>query len=440
MSSLQRHLQVWLALSLIVLMGLFWILENQSIKSITEGFLISRLEHDGDNLLLALAPNETNKIDIQRINPIYKQPSSGHYYAIHFANGEQLASPSLEQHVLPASPLETGETKLEHIDGPFGQHVLLWSKGFQKGGFKFTIAVAEDLTVLKQQRQKFIGSFTLLALAGLITLLAVQSLVVRRSIKKLDPVRDDIKRLEHGEISKLSEDVPDEIQPIIQEFNHILKLLSQRLDRSRNALGNLAHALKGPLSILTQYCDASKSGMNSEQVNQAGVQIERIQQLMERELKRARLAGKEMSTQRFNPQLNLPNLLDVLGQIHSSKSLSIEYQVDDDVPAFGDLEDIYELLGNLLDNACKWAKSSVNCHISGHDEVQILIEDDGAGLTREELEQLSQRGVRLDEAVEGHGLGLSIAKDIAKLYGGQLHFSCSEKLGGLKIKVLLPLT
>jgi len=440
MNSLQRHLQVWLALSLILLMGLFWLLENQSIRSITEGFLITRLAHDGDNLLLALSPDQTSQINIERIDPIYKQPASGHYYAMRFSNGKQLSSPSLEQHTLPITTLELGETKLEHLDGPFGQHILLWSKGYQKGDLTLTIAVAEDLTVLKSQRKEFIGSFTLLALAGLITLLAVQSFVIRRSIKKLDPVKEDIKRLEHGEINKLSEEVPSEIQPIIQEFNHILRLLSQRLERSRNALGNLAHAVKGPLSILTQYCDVSKNGMNSHQVRQASVQIARIQQLMERELKRARIAGKEMSTQRFKPQQNLPDLLDVLNQIHSKKSINIQYQIDDDVPAFGDREDIYELLGNLLDNACKWAKSLVICQISGHKDINILIEDDGAGLTPQDLKQLSQRGVRLDETVEGHGLGLSIAKDIAKLYGGQLYFSRSEKLGGLKVKVFLPLT
>ncbi|MBV1952229.1 MAG: hypothetical protein KUG64_08565, partial [Cycloclasticus sp.] len=120
MNSLQRHLQVWLALSLIVLIGLFWILENQSIKTITEGFLVTRLEHDADNLLVALSPNQTNKINIQYINPIYKRASSGHYYAVRFENGAQLSSPSLEQQILPFSSLETGETKLDHIDGPFG--------------------------------------------------------------------------------------------------------------------------------------------------------------------------------------------------------------------------------------------------------------------------------------------------------------------------------
>jgi signal transduction histidine kinase len=257
-------------------------------------------------------------------------------------------------------------------------------------------------------------------------------------MKKLDPVKNDIKRLEHGEIKNLSDDVPAEILPVIQEFNRILILLGQRLDRSRNALGNLAHALKGPLNLLTQYYDTAEEGMDIEQVNQAKTQTERIRQLMERELKRARLAGKDMPVQRFNPKNNLPDLISVLNQIHQNKALDIQYMIADEVPSFGDLEDMHELLGNLLDNACKWATSKVRCILTGHDEIHIIIEDDGRGLSIQELEQLSQRGVRLDETVEGHGLGLSIAKDIVKLYGGQLLFSPSQELGGLKIQIILP--
>lgn len=439
MNSLQRHLQLWLTLSLAILVGLFWVLENQSIKGITEGFLVSRLEHDADNIFSAISTEPLIQLDHQRINSIYTQPASGHYYAIRFTEEKQLTSPSIKQQELPFPSLEPGETQLTHIDGPFGQHVLLLTKGLQKGHTKLTLAIAEDLTTLEAQRHEFRRSFSILAITGLLVLIAVQSFIIRRSIKKLDPVKDDIRRLEHGEISKLSEDVPAEILPVIQEFNHILKLLSQRLDRSRHALGNLAHALKGPLNLLNQYYDTSKNGLNKEQTHQASIQTERIRQLMERELKRARLAGKEMSTQRFNPKKNLPDLIDALRKIHKNRSIDIDYQVSDEVPSFGDLEDMYELLGNLLDNACKWANSSISCRFSGSNTIQIIIEDDGIGLSPEELEQLTKRGVRLDETVEGHGLGLSIAKDIVTLYGGQISFSRSELLGGLKIKVLLPL-
>ena len=209
---------------------------NQSIKSITEDFVVTRLDHDGENLLAALSTAPMNKLRWRQINPIYNQSASGHYYVIRFANGRQVFSPSLEQQTLDFPTLEPGENQLMRVDGPLGQPLLLWVKGFYKENTKLTIAVAEDLTTLKQQRNKFKRSFALLAFVGLLILLAVQTLVIRRSMKKLEPVKEDIKRLEHGEIKNLSEDVPAEILPVIQEFNRLLILLSQRLERSRNAL------------------------------------------------------------------------------------------------------------------------------------------------------------------------------------------------------------
>ena len=251
-------------------------------------------------------------------------------------------------------------------------------------------------------------------------------------------MREDIRRLEQGKTGKLAEDVPAEILPLVQEFNRLLKLLAQRLERSRNALGNLAHALKGPLNLLIQYFDIKDSVDYDRHRKQAATQAVRIRQLMDRELKRARLAGKGIPSQRFQPQAELPDLVEVLKQVHQSRSLQIQYQVDEDVPSFGDREDMLELLGNLLDNASKWAASKVACRILSNEQIQILIEDDGMGLSDQELERLTQRGARLDETVEGHGLGLAIARDIVKLYGGSMQFGRSPQLGGLQVKVVLP--
>ena len=118
--------------------------------------------------------------------------------------------------------------------------------------------------------------------------------------------------------------------------------------------------------------------------------------------------------------------------------MKIDSRVEAGVPTFGDREDMLELLGNLLDNACKWATSSVNCTVSGRGEIQLRVEDDGAGLSDQELERMTRRGTRLDESVEGHGLGLAIAKDIVNLYGGEMRFSRSSRLGGLEVRVHLP--
>jgi signal transduction histidine kinase len=145
------------------------------------------------------------------------------------------------------------------------------------------------------------------------------------------------------------------------------------------------------------------------------------------------------TTQRFDPRQELPVLVDVLARIHHKSPRCITLNILPEITRFGDREDMLELLGNLLDNACKWAKEQVFCHIyADASHIHIRVEDDGRGRTAEELQQMAQRGIRLDESVEGHGLGLSICKDIAKLYGGTLEFGRSEALGGVSVVVSLP--
>ena len=382
MNSLERRLQLGLALSLVLLIGILWGVGNQSIRGLTEDFVVSRLEHDAESLLAALDldPDRT-RVRWRRINQIYNQPFSGHYYIIRLDDGRELLSRSVWDYSLTISPLMPGESRRMRVMGPSEQQLLLWAKGFRKQGRALTLAVAEDLTPICNQRNRFKRNFALLALGGLLSLLVVQSVVVRRSFRRLERVREDIRCLEQGKTGKLAEDVSAEILPLVQEFNHLLKLLAQRLERSRNALGNLAHALKGPLNLLIQYFDNKHSGEDDRHRKQAALQVARIRQLMDRELKRARLAGKGIPSQRFHPSLELQDLVGVLKQAYQSHPVEIQHQVDEEVPSFGDREDMLELLGNLLDNACKWAASKVTCHVSGNKEIRILIEDDGAGLT-----------------------------------------------------------
>lgn len=290
-------------------------------------------------------------------------------------------------------------------------------------------------TVSDHRQRRFRWLFPFLAAGAITLVLIIQGVVIRQTFRHLDHIKSEIRELEVGNIHSLSEAVPAEIHPIIVEFNHLLSLMQERLERSRNSLGNLAHALKGPLNLLVQYLDEPDVAGNHQQ---AKLQAERIRQLTERELARARLAGQGGSTQRFDPHAELPVLVDVLSRIHQKSRDYITFKIAHDISRFGDREDMLELIGNLLDNACKWAAKKVSCQVSRHaDGVCIIVEDDGVGCTEAELQQMTGRGVRLDESVEGHGLGLSICKDIVKLYGGSITFTRSEKLGGVKVTVVL---
>jgi signal transduction histidine kinase len=315
---------------------------------------------------------------------------------------------------------------------------LIWVVGSQFPRFAphaYTVAESTGMPV-SERPQRFKWIFPILAAGGIALTLGIQGMVIRRTFRRLDRIRAEVRELEAGKLSMLSEDVPAEIYPIIHEFNHILSLMQERLERSRNSLGNLAHALKAPLNLLVQYLDQEPDANHNQQ---AQLQAERIRQLTERELKRARMAGQGNTTQRFDPRAELPTLVDVLARIHHKSPRCIALDIAPDITRFGDREDMLELVGNLLDNACKWATQHVRCQLACVDaHILITVEDDGAGRSAAELQQMAARGVRLDESVEGHGLGLSICKDIVKLYGGELAFGRSAALGGLQVTVALP--
>lgn len=450
MNSLEFRLYAGLSLSLIFLFALFWFLGQKAMNDLTYEYVGSRIEHDIESLLAALVvDSDTIHLRRGRMPLIYHQPFSGHYYVISINHKPVIRSRSLWDQSLIMPKLKSGDRIFNVFDGPKQQTLLQINMGFNKKGLKLSIAVAEDLTGINLQIVKFKKYFFILSLTGLVFLLLLQSIILRLSFKRLESVRTGIQSLEEGELLKLSEDVPSEVLPLVQEVNHLLILLEKRLDRSRNALGNLSHALKSPLNLLFQYFDShsdetAKNISNNHPID-TKKQLERINQLINRELKRARLAGKGGSTQRFNAVKEVPELINVVQQIYSHRALIINEHIDKTATAFGDREDMLELMGNLLDNACKWASHEINIYITKismtgqsieTDKINIIIEDDGPGIETDQLTLLTRRGTRLDESIDGHGLGLSIVHDIVKLYAGSIEFKRSS-LGGLHIDITI---
>jgi len=433
MRSLEQRLQLGLSLSLLSLFAILWFLGQKSMNELTHEFVVSRLEHDIESLLSAIKISaDSVKIAQERVAPIYQQPFSGHYYSVSINNAPAIYSHSLWDESLISPRVKAGGRILQTTDGPNNQKLLLISMGFNKQGQNISISLGEDLSAIEVQKQKFKNRFALFSLSGLIILLLLQSIILRLSFKRLELLQTEIQRLGDGKLIKLSDDVPSEVLPLVQEINHLLSLLEQRLMRSRNALGNLTHALKTPLSLLYQYFDH-----NVSKEHEARTYVDRINRLMDRELKRARLAGKGTSRQRFNASSELPELIKVVKQIYSHREITIDYQLSDTLVPFCDREDMLELIGNLLDNACKWANNDIHISLTNPEsnQVSIIIEDDGQGVTEEQIDSLTRRGMRLDETLEGHGLGLSIVNDIVKLYGGSISFVRSSSLGGLQVKI-----
>jgi len=439
MKSLQGRLQLGLFTSIVLLVGLLWFFGSRSARGISEQLVISHLQHDAESIVEALVLERgLIRLRWRRTNPVFQQTHSGHYYVVAFADGLSFESPSLADHRMVVTALSPGETERHYLDGPQGQKLLVWVRGMRLADTEFTLAVAEDLSHFELELQQLQRQLGLVLLFGLLGLLATQALLVQRTFRSLSPLQRNIDELATGKAENLSEDVPSEVLPLVRDYNRLLRMLGQRLQRSRNAFGNLTHALKTPLALLNQYLNRHDSA-DSATLSASRQQVERIQQLIERELTRARLAGTGTPRQRFDPHRELPDLIGVLRQIHAGRALEIDYRLPATSLSFGDREDLVELLGNLLDNACKWARRRVLCVIEdAGSSILIRVEDDGEGVSAAATREILGRGVRLDEETAGHGLGLAIVGDIVTLYGGELSLDPSPELGGLRAQVRLP--
>jgi len=218
-----------------------------------EGFNAGELAQDADELFnsLVVLPSGEASLALAHFDPSFLSPSSGRYCQIMIDRGIALRSPSLVYQSLPMGPVDRGRRAVAEVAGPDQQSLLLSASGYEFKGRPITIAVAADLKPIDTALAKFLLRYTQLSLVMSACLVVLQVVIVRLALAPLRRVHSDVGRLEHGEIRQLGEAVPVEVLPLVREVNRLLALLAQRLHRSRQALGNLAHALKAPLTVLT---------------------------------------------------------------------------------------------------------------------------------------------------------------------------------------------
>lgn len=436
MRSLNQRLSIGLALTLLLLAFVQWWLVTATVKEFAGDYVHSRLQHDADSLLGALQTAEDGSLELNpsRINGVFDMPFSGHYYHI-IAGDKEIISRSLWDFDLEF-PVQIDEDV--YVAGPEGQRLLVVADEYEKFGKYIKVAVAENMEPLLHELDEFQYFYALASLAVIFLVLIVQTLLVRGGLKPLQQVEADISRLERGEIERLREDVPAEIKPVVVEFNRLLGVMRSRLDRSRTAVGNLAHALKTPLTVLRRLADTREINAAPDVRDELVKQSDSIRQIVDRQLKRARMAGAAAQGWQFMPEVELPPLVDMMQKIYSERGLKIDLHIPEHYIFNGDREDMMELFGNLIDNACKWARGRVRLTIANQSGLALTVEDDGPGCAPEYREQLSARGMRADESTTGHGLGLSIVRDIVEYYGGTLAFFQSAELGGFEVRVILP--
>lgn len=434
MKSIQRRLSIGL-ISVLLISGLvvsqisLWLFENG-----LQRYLESDLQIDSENLLIALNRGPQGlQLDERRLSPAYHRPFSGHYFSIEFGD-THWRSRSLWDAQLPRPQRPGLASTLQ--PGPEGQMLLLMRTDYQRFGQPVSITVAQDYTPIRESFKQVQRIGLSIGLLTLMIILLMQRLTVRRALRPLETARKQIVQLQSGLRSQLDTQVPIELEPLVTQINDLLTYTEDTLKRSRNALGNLGHALKTPLAVLYSVINDPQLERCPDLQKSLREQIEHIQQRMERELNRARLAGDALPGAQFDGDVELPALLSTLSMIHGNH-LQLVLNAEPGLHMPWNREDMLELLGNLLDNACKWADSRVELSVSQScDGFIISVQDDGPGIPEAERGQVLSRGARLDEQVSGHGLGLGIVRDIVQALGGQMQLETST-LGGLSVNIEL---
>lgn len=263
-------------------------------------------------------------------------------------------------------------------------------------------------------------------------MIAINALAIRFGLRPLDRVRTALSAITAGTADRLEGRFPDEIEPLVSEMNTLIENNQSIVERARTQVGNLAHSLKTPLAVLTNESHAiggNRGKLLADQARSMQTQIDHY-------LQRARIAAQRNTvTHRTDAVEALTRMVRVMAKLNQEKTISFA-PLGKQIMFAGEKEDFEEIIGNLLENACKWAKSSVGVHIEtgagkdGRQVMRVQIEDDGPGIPPEKADEVLKRGKRLDEKTPGSGLGLSIVSELVSEYGGRLELNKS-RLGGL---------
>jgi signal transduction histidine kinase len=384
--------------------------------------------------------------------PLFELPLSGWYWQIVRTDSdkeEARASRSLWDKKLPkledhGAELSAAGIRVGYVEGPEGQTLRTVERPVDLGADgKFLVDVAGDASEIFDETRSFDyylgGTFVALTIVLVLTTI----FQVRFGLAPLKRISDAIADIRSGRAERLEGEFPVEIAPLARETNALIDANREIVERARTHVGNLAHAIKTPLSVIVNEAAAHPADLFATKVlEQADVMRDQVAHHLERARIAARLTIVGTITE-VGPVVEA--LRRTMEKIHRERAVAIEVSAASQARFRGERQDLEEMVGNLVDNACKWATSRVFIEVLVEQPVepgatsmlQIIVDDDGRGLSAEERAQVSRRGQRLDESKPGSGLGLSIVVDLAALYGGSLALGRAP-IGGLRAELLLP--
>ena len=440
----------WIVLSILVA---GWALDGLFRNHVTEQFQAGlRLHLDYLATHLAVDADAKPELSVAPTDPRFDKPYSGLYWQLEqFGQAAGTArqvlrsrslwdSVLLSEHSVPAD----GEVHRHYLVGPDGRKLVAIERVVRladedgRPAEVYLLTVAANEQQLAEPIDNFSGMLWLaLGLLGLglavvaVVQVSITLMPLRRLHRGLSDVRD-------ARTQTLAGNFPGEVQPLVEAFNSVLVQNSEIVERARTQAGNLAHALKTPLSVIGN----AVGGMSGDAAHLIRGQVELARRQIDYQLSRSRAAASlRVPGVRSAVLPVLESLMRVMQRIHHERGLSMQIGTGASPAVFrGEEQDLQEMLGNLLDNACKWAARRIEVNVSGDARCFLLtVDDDGPGISVDARSRVLSRGERIDEQVPGSGLGLAIVDDLARLYGGRLELADSP-LGGLRVALRLPAT
>jgi signal transduction histidine kinase len=453
-SSLATRLFLSATAWLVVILAITGVVLSSVYRDATERAFDRRLNLYLRTLIAEVAtPDEPPDRQFQSLGePLFELPLSGWYWQITRTDTDKpevKASRSLWDKKLPkleeqGIELTAAGIRIGYVDGPEGQTLRMVERPVDLGAEgKFLVGVAGDASEIFDETRSFDyylgGTFTALGIVLLLTTV----FQVRFGLAPLKRISEAIAAIRSGRAERLEGDFPVEIAPLARETNALIDANREIVERARTHVGNLAHAIKTPLSVIVNEASAHGADPFASKVLE---QADMMRDQVAHHLERARIAARVTivgTVTEVAPTIEA--LRRTMEKIHRDRDIIIESKADAQAKFRGERQDLEEMVGNLVDNACKWASSRVLIEVvverpteaGAGAKLRIIVDDDGRGLSADERAKVSRRGQRLDESKPGSGLGLSIVVDLAALYGGNLSLG-NAPTGGLRAELQLP--
>jgi len=332
------------------------------------------------------------------------------------------------------------------VDTPLGQ-VYLLSQGIVwevpgREDVKITFHVAEDVQAINAQMEVFRRTLWTWLLVVAVALLVAEILILRWSLRPLRRVSKDLTLVERGGLEQMPGGYPYELEGLTKSINAFIDSEREQRSRYRNTLSDLAHSLKTPLAVISNELESGSDRDAKGFRLLVNEQVDRMDEIVAYQLSRAATSGHRTFAAPIELLQPAEEIVSSLEKVYAERQVLCEFELDPQARFYGELGDLMELLGNLLENAFKWAKHRVELTARCGGPVtarrrglELIVEDDGPGIPPDQRERMLQRGVRGDERVQGHGIGLSIVQDIVRAYRAEIEVGASESLGGAKFTV-----